>query len=497
MTHPANDIVAAMRSPSAKDKEVIQRAYDFAKKAHGDEKRKSGEPYIVHPHAIALSLAELGMDRETIAAGILHDTTEDTDTTLEEVQKEFGTTICFLVDGLTKYSKLKYRGLERHVESLRRFFVATASDIRIIIIKLADRLHNMQTIEFLPPEKQARIANETMEVYAPIAERLGMGAIKTELEDLAFKTLDPEKYEEASKFMNDKQKELENPLTADIKDLKKFLAESGLRKFRTEYRFKSAHSFHTKLIRKEGEPDRIYDIIALRLIVPTDDSCYRALGVIHSFWRPIPGRVKDYLAFPKPNGYRSLHTTVITRRGITLEVQIRTEAMHQEAQFGVASHFNYKGGQPSKHATDWFKNLLPSLMKTHTTNSDHETPRWLKELTDVQKDHPDYETFEEILKQDFFAERMFVFTPHGDVIDLPAGATPIDFAYAIHSDIGDEAIGAKVDGKQVTLTSELRNGNVVEIRTKKGETPNKKWLDVVKTVGAKTHIRSALREKEN
>jgi len=495
MAHPTDDILSAMRSPSAEDRATIQRAYDFALKAHGEEKRKSGEPYIVHPHAIALSLAQLGMDRTTIIAGILHDTTEDTDTTVEEVEKEFGNEIAFLVDGLTKYSKLKYRGMERHVESLRRLFVATASDIRIIIIKLADRLHNMQTIKYVEPlEKRERIARDTMEVYVHIAERLGIGNIKTQLEDLAFQVLEPEAFEKSEHFLKQKQSELESSLDEDVKDLKKFLAESGLRKFRIEYRFKSAYSFHTKLARKGGEVERVYDLVALRLIVPSVDICYRALGVIHSFWRPIPGRVKDYIAFPKPNGYRSLHTTVITRRGVTMEVQLRTEDMHQESQFGVASHFYYKGGIMARQGADWLKSLLPSLKKTNADSANQESPRWLKDLTSAQEEHPDYEAFEEMLRQDFFAERMFVFTPKGDVIDLPVGATPVDFAYAIHSDIGDAMNGAKADGKMISLDTPLSNGAVVEIMTKKGGTPNKKWLDFAKTAGAKGHIRSALKK---
>ena len=495
MAHPTDDILSAMRSPSMEDRAAIQRAYDFAQRAHGDEKRKSGEPYIVHPHAIALSLATLGMGRTTIIAGILHDTTEDTETTLEEVDKEFGSEIAFLVDGLTKYSKLKYRGLERHVESLRRLFVATASDIRIIIIKLADRLHNMETLQYVEPiEKRERIARDTMEVYVHIAERLGIGNIKTQLEDLAFKILNPKEFTEASRFVEQKQSELETQLDEDIKDLKKFLAESGLKKFRTEYRFKSIYSFHKKLERKQGEIDQVYDLVALRLIVPNVDACYRALGVIHSFWRPIPGRVKDYIAFQKPNGYRSLHTTVITRRGVTMEVQIRTEEMHQEAQFGVASHFNYKTDNTNAAPVYWFLKLLPTLLKRPDTSGNPESPRWLKDLTDVQKDHVDFETFEEILKQDFFAERMFVFTPKGDVIDLPVDATPVDFAYAIHSDIGNTMNGAKINGKLVSLDTPLSNGSVVEIMTKKNGAPNKKWLELAKTASAKAHIRSALKK---
>lgn len=491
------DIQRAMRDQSAEAKKLVEKAWHFGMLAHGDQKRLSGEPHFLgHAAIVSKYLAEAGMDAETVAAGLLHDTIEDTATSSEDLGREFGSDVLFLVEGVTKLGKLKYRGLERHVESLRRLLVATASDIRVVIIKLYDRLHNMQTNSFHPDDRQRRKALDTMEVYVPIAERLGINTIKTQLEDLAFKTLDPQDFDTACHFIEEKRKELENPLEEDIKDLKKFLAESGLRKFRTEYRFKSIYSFHRKLLRKNGEIDRIYDLIALRLIVPSVDDCYRALGVIHGFWRPIPGRVKDYIAFEKPNGYRSLHTTVITRRGVTLEVQIRTEEMHQMAQFGIASHFNYKSGKPINPNMDWFHRFLPSLMKTTTQNEDQETPYWLKDLITAQKDHPDYEAFEEILKQDFFAERMFAFTPKGDVIDLPVGATPVDFAYAIHSDIGDTVNGAKVDGKLVSLDTPLKNGSVVEIVTKKGGKPNKKWLEFVKTAGAKGHIRSVLNRKD-
>lgn len=489
-------IQSALRDQSTYAKKTVEKAWNFAKEAHDGQERLSHEPHFEgHVAIVAQYLAEAGMDAQTVAAGLLHDTIEDTTITSEELEKEFGNEICFLVEGVTKLGKLKYRGLERHVESLRRLLVATASDIRVVIIKLYDRLHNMQTNEFHPDDRQKRKALETLEVYVPIAERLGIGNIKTQLEDLAFKTLSPEDFKKAGQFLDEKNKELKNLLDEDIKDLKKFLVESGLKKFRTEYRFKSVHSFHKKLLRKDGDVERIFDIVALRIIVPTIDDCYRTLGTIHSYWRPIPGRVKDYIAFDKPNGYQSLHTTIITRRGVTVEVQIRTEEMHQQAQFGVASHFNYKdGSQATMSSAAWLYNLLPSLMKTsNATKKDVEVPRWLKDLTDIQEEHPDYESFEEVLKQDFFAERMFVFTPNGDVIDLPVGATPIDFAYAIHSDIGDEAVGAQVDGKQTPLISELHNGNVVEIKTKKGEKPNKKWLDHVKTAGAKTHIKSHMK----
>lgn len=494
MAHPADDIIALMHLPSAEDKEVIRKAYSFAEVAHGEEKRKSGEPYIVHPHAIARHLADLGMDRDTIVAGILHDTTEDTATPIETIEKEFGPTVRFLVESLTKLSKLKYHGLERHVESLRHLLVATASDIRVIIIKMADRLHNMQTIEFVTPEeKRIRIARDTMEVYVPIAERLGMGNMKAELEDLSFSVLDASRYREVVNTIATKKKEVGARLEEDIKDLKRRLAENGLRSFRTEYRLKGAHSFFQKASKKyDNDFSRVYDLFALRVIVKSTEDCYRALGIVHGLWRPIPGKVKDYIAFPKPNGYRSIHTTVITHRGVTVELQLRTEEMHRTAQFGIASHFGYKHRGIEQSTLEWVQSLLPSLRRRDHLVKD--SPRWLEELSTVEREHPDFERFEDMLKKDFFAERIFAFTPRGDVIDLPVEATPIDFAYNIHSDIGNTMMGAKVNGKLVSLDTTLRNGDMVEIVTKRSAKPNKKWLDLAKTASAKAHIRSTLRK---
>lgn len=495
MAHPSDDIIAAMRSPSTEDREVVKKAYDFAEKAHGEEMRKSGEPYIIHPHSIAVRLAQLGMDRDTIVAGILHDTTEDTPVLPDEVEKEFGQTVRFLVDGVTKLSKLKYRGLERHVESLRRLLVATASDIRVIIIKLMDRLHNMETLEFVePPEKRLRIALETREVYVPIAERLGIGLVKAQLEDLAMKTLDPEKYKETATFLKERSEVSKEALEDAKNELRKALVAGGMRTFRLESRVKNVHSFAKKLAKKGGDVDKIYDIFAIRVIVPTVEDCYRALGVIHALWRPMLGRVKDYIAAPKPNGYRSLHTTVITRHEITIEMQIRSEEMQREAQFGVATHFNYKRGISTFFTTgEWIQKFIPSLMKFQVTPAGGAPkPRWLTDLVEVAQAEEKQESFQQTLADDFLAERMFVFTPKGDVIDLPVSATVIDFAYAIHSDIGNRMIGAKVDGKMVSLDTDLHNGDIVEVLTKKSAKPSKKWLTYAKTAGAKHHIRSEL-----
>lgn len=508
MPHATDDIIRAMQSPSSEDQKAIQVAYEFAKVAHGEEKRKSGEPYIIHPAAIAVTLAKLGMDRETIIAGILHDTVEDTPVTIEEIEEKFGATVRFLVEGVTKLSKLKYRGVERHVESLRRLLVATANDIRVIIIKLADRLHNMETITFVEPiEKRMRIALETKEVYVPIAERLGIGLIKSQLEDLAFKTLEPERYKKIHQFLEERGETEKEALDRALNDLRKALAEAGIRNFRTESRVKNVHSFATKLIRKGNDPDKVYDIFAIRIIVPTLEDCYRSFGVIHNIWRPIPGRIKDYIASPKPNGYRTLHTTIITPHKLIIEIQIRSEEMQQESKFGVMAHFIYKnksqGSEPGKDSKiGWVGRFVPSLMKMtraekSLTQTSAPTPRWLTDLNTAAEEFEGEEAFKDALREDFFARRMFVFTPKGDVIDLPIGATPIDFAYAVHTNLVDLMSGAKVNGKMVGLDTELHKGDIVEIQTKKIGTPNKKWLDYTKTASARRYIRATLKKKEN
>lgn len=499
-THATDEILRGMRSPTSKDAEIIRDAYDFAEVAHGEEKRKSGEPYIIHPRAIAITLAKLGMDRDTIVAGILHDTIEDTPVKLEEIEKRFGTNVATMVEGVTKLSKLKYRGVERHVESMRRLLVATANDVRVIIIKLADRLHNMETLQHVDEAKRERIALETREVYVPIAERLGMGLIKAQLEDLAFKNLEPERYKETAVFLEEQAEKAKGALDQSIKDLRKALAEAGIKNFRTESRIKNVHSFAAKLERKDNDIDKVYDIFALRVIVPNLDDCYKALGVVHSLWRPIPGRVKDYIASPKPNGYRSIHTTILTPQKIILEVQIRSEDMQKESKFGIASHFAYKDGPADKSASlGWALQFIPSLMRVmrgSTSQTNAPLPRWLSELNEAANVFREQASFQKALKEDFFAERMFVFTPKGDVIDLPVGATPVDFAYNIHSDVGDTMVGAKVNGKLVQLSTELRNGNIVEILTKKNAHPNKKWIDFAKTSSAKHHIRNTLNRLE-
>lgn len=511
---PVNDIIVQLSSPTEADKALVQEAYDFAAKAHANHTRYSGEPYLNHLAAVGKKLAEMGMGARTIAAGLLHDTIEDTEATPEDIKEKFGEEILFLVEGVTKLSSVRYYGSDRHNESLRKLFVATSQDIRVLIIKLADRLHNMQTLQFVPAEKQLRIARETLEVYVPVAHRLGMGKIRKELEDLAFPYVYPEEYEKVSKLLESRAGKSNELLERERKVLQKRLAEIGLLDFNTSYRVKGFYSLYHKLKRKEWDINAVYDLLAMRVVVPTVEDCYRALGIIHKLWRPLPGRVKDYIAFPKPNGYQSLHTTVTTPNGVILEIQIRTRKMHHESEFGIASHITYKEPNVSGEEVEKpsrFASLIPSLFKPFTrranggndlmkaTLSPHrdKIPRWISQIAQV---HTEEKTstaeFVEDMQKDFFSNRIFVFTPVGDVVDLPVGATPIDFAYAIHSEVGDHTSGAMVNRKLVQLDTELRNGDIVDIETRKSSHPTKKWLAFAKTSLARRKIRAAV-EKEN
>lgn len=507
-----------MRGHSPEDAALIQKAYDFAKNAHKDHKRYSGEPYFIHPAATAKILAELGMDAPTIAAGLLHDAIEDTHVEDTEVEKEFGPTVLFLVEGVTKLGAHKYHGQERHAESLRRLLVATSADVRVLIIKLADRYHNMTTIEHVPSEKRKRIALETLEIYAPLADRLGMGRMKRDLEDLAFPVIDEDAYQHALEVRKLKNKESESGLLKVQKELQKELAKKGLRNFKTSIRMKGLWSLHQKLKRKDDDITEIHDIAALRVVVGTVDDCYVVLGVIHAKFRPMPGGFKDYIAFPKPNGYQSLHTTVLTSEAGVVEMQVRTEDMHAAAQFGIASHMSYKqlgkgieklSKETQKNAFEglsfaWIQELVPSLLnfskKPGTPGQVRvpgaSEPRWLRELADVHTSMSESTEFVERLKEDFFSHRVFAFTPIGDVIDLPIHSTPIDFAYAIHSDVGNHMQGAKVNNKLVAFDTVLRNGDIVEILTRESAHPTRKWLDMAKTSLARKHIRSVLEVSE-
>ncbi len=510
-------ILHELKSPSDADRDLVVKAYEFAERAHEGHMRLSGEPYLTHLAAVATMLAQMGMGARTVAAGLLHDTIEDTAVTPEELRAEFGEEIFFLVKGVTKLSSVRYYGSDRHNESLRKLFVATSQDIRVLIIKLVDRLHNMQTFEFVPHEKQLRIARETLEIYVPVAHRLGMGRIRKELEDLAFPYVYPEEYKRTLELSRVQVKNSHEILEKARKSIQKRLAEAGIRNFHTSYRMKGMYSLYQKLKRREWDMDKIYDFLAIRVVVDSVEQCYQALGIVHDLWRPMPKRMKDYIAFPKPNGYQSLHTTVITPGSTILEVQIRTETMNSEAEYGIASHFIYKNVQQGKkdspdNSQSWVASLIPSLFRPFIWRSTpqqvdakavaqekdhrHKMPQWIQEIAAAHASDEGTREFFEGLRDDFFSYRIFVFTPGGDVVDLPVGASPIDFAYAIHSDIGDHTTGSKVNNKLVGLDTKLSNGDIVEIVTSKSSKPTRKWLDFTKTSMARRNIRSALAAQE-
>lgn len=514
--YSTDDIIAQFKHNTTEaDKNLIRRAYSCASDAHKDFKRFSGDPYMSHPAAVAYKLAVMGMGPRTISAALLHDAIEDTHVRPEDVEREFGEEILFLVEGVTKLSSVRYYGTDRHNESLRKLFIATSQDIRVLIIKLVDRLHNMETLSCIPPEKQLRIARETLQIYSPIAHRLGMGKIRKELEDLAFPYVHPEESEFVKKTLSEKYGNAEEILERERKVLQKKLADVKMFNFQTSNRLKGMYSLYKKLKRKEQNIDLIYDLMAMRVIVENVDDCYRALGIVHDIWRPLPKRIKDYIAFPKPNGYQSIHTTVATKSGAIIEIQIRTKKMHQEAEFGVASHVLYKEPAVSKlQAKSFsFSSLVPSLFKpfsnrkTETQEEAGESsadtphtqkiPRWISQIGQIYNQDSKMPTseFAEDAESDFFKNRIFVFTPTGDVVDLPLGATTIDFSYAIHSEIGDRTSAAKVNRKLVSLETELKNGDIVEIETKKSAKPSPKWLDFAKTSLARKKIKIAL-EKE-
>jgi GTP pyrophosphokinase len=513
----ARDIVALMHKPSAEDTALVEKAYAFAAEAHKDHKRMSGEPYLIHLVETAKSLAELGMGAKTVAAGLLHDSIEDVGVKAETIEKEFGKEVLFLIEGVTKLGHLKYHGTERHRESLRKLLVATGKDVRVLIIKLMDRLHNMKTLEHVPEEKRKRIALETLEIYAAIAHRLGMGIVRKELEDLAFRYAYPAEFAEAQKLLTEKTKETQERLEHMTAELRKAMGADNIKNIEINYRVKGLWSLWQKLKRKGGDVSKVYDIAALRVIVDSVADCYRVLGIVHNLWQPLPNKIKDYIAFPKPNGYQSLHTTVFVGDGGIVEVQIRTREMHSEAQYGIAAHVIYKerGGPEAARGRgssfDWILSLIPRLGRKKTEQPKEKpgeereadltkrfspsAPEWLGDLGASELDEADFET---AIRSDIFSHRVFVFTPKGDAVDLPAQATSVDFAYAIHSDLGDHISGAKVNGKMVPLDTELQNGDIVEIQTKKNAQPKQKWLDFAKTTVARRHIRNALdKNKEN
>ena len=460
-THPKADI------------RLIERAYDVAAHYHRSQKRKSGDPYITHPLAVATILAELGMQEATIAAGLLHDTVEDTEYTLDQLRSDFGDEIAELVDGVTKLDKVKY-GEATQAETVRKMVVAMARDIRVLVIKLCDRLHNMRTLRYLPQAKREKKARETLEIYAPLAHRLGMNTIKWELEDLAFATLYPKRFDEIARLVAERAPRRDVYLQEVIEIVSADLREAKI-KATVRGRPKHYYSIYQKMIARNVGFDEIYDLVGIRVIVDSVRDCYAALGIIHARWNPVPGRFKDYIAMPKFNMYQSLHTTVIGPEGSPVELQIRTRAMHRRAEYGIAAHWKYKeernnGGKAKGASTDM---------------------AWLRQLIDWQQETKDPGEFLESLRFDLSVQEVFVFTPRGDVISLPQGATPVDFAYAVHTEVGHRTVGARVNGRLVPLDSELHNGETVEIITAKTDDagPSRDWLDFVKSARARNKIR--------
>ena len=463
--HPSTDI------------SMIEKAYKVASEAHEGQKRKSGEPYIIHPLCVAIILADLELDKETIVAGLLHDAVEDTWMTYEEVEKEFGSEVALLVDGVTKLGQLSYSAdkVEVQAENLRKMFLAMAKDIRVILIKLADRLHNMRTLQYMRPEKQQEKARETMDIYAPIAMRLGISKIKVELDDLSLKYLKPDVYYDLVHKVALRKSEREQFVGAIVKEVKKHMDDANI-KAQVDGRVKHFFSIYKKMVNQDKTIDQIYDLFAVRILVDTVKDCYAALGVIHEMYKPIPGRFKDYIAMPKPNMYQSLHTTLIGPNGQPFEIQIRTYEMHRTAEYGIAAHWKYKESSDGKAPVG---------------KSEEEKLNWLRQILEWQRDMSDNKEFMSLLKNDLdlFADSVYCFTPQGDVKTLPSGSTPVDFAYSVHSAVGNKMVGARVNGKLVPIEYEIKNGHRIEfITSQNSQGPSRDWLKLVKSTQAKNKI---------
>jgi GTP pyrophosphokinase len=451
------------------DLELVRRAYEFSQKNHAGQSRASGEPYLVHPLGVAQVLAEMKMDAVAIAAGLLHDSVEDTSVTIVDIRKEFGEQVAHIVEGVTKISQIDFATREeQQAENLRKMMLAMVDDIRVVLIKLADRLHNMRTLEHLALDRQQKIAKETLEIYGPIAHRLGMGKIRGELEDLGFRYLDPLTHQQVHDAVEARRKKGEQFLARVEQTLRDKLKEAAITA-EVESRIKRLFSIHKKLVRQKISVDQVYDLYAMRVITKSLQDCYAVLGIVHNVWRPVPGRIKDFIAMPRPNFYQSLHTSVITEDGTPFEVQIRTEEMHRMAEEGIAAHWKYKDGPVSAQ--------------------DEQRLAWLRQVVEWQRDVSDPTEFLSTLKIDLYPEEVYTFTPKGKVVVLPRESTPIDFAYSIHTEVGHSCVGAKVNGRMVPLRHKLHSGDIVEIVTQPGRTPSRDWLAIVKSSRARNKIK--------
>jgi len=464
------DLLRTMRANRPSDDlELVRKAYEFSQKHHAGQLRASGEPYLVHPLGVALVLAEMKMDPVAVSAGLLHDSVEDTSVTIVDIRKEFGEQVAHIVEGVTKISQIDFATREeQQAENLRKMMLAMVDDIRVVLIKLADRLHNMRTLEHLTPERQQKIAKETLEIYGPIAHRLGMGKIRGELEDLGFRYIDPITFQQVHDAVEARRKQGEQFLERVGDILREKLKEAGITA-RVESRIKRLFSIHKKLVRQKINVEQVYDLYAMRVITKSVQDCYAVLGIVHNAWRPVPGRIKDFIAMPRPNFYQSLHTSVIAEDGIPFELQIRTEEMHRMAEEGIAAHWKYKDGPVSAQ--------------------DEQRLAWLRQVVEWQRDVSDPNEFLSTLKIDLYPEEVYTFTPKGKVVVLPRESTPIDFAYSIHTEVGHTCVGAKVNGRMVPLRHRLHSGDIVEILTQPGHKPSRDWLGVVKSSRARNKIK--------